>query len=239
MSHFCRQALVNVTPSEEQDDFTCQRENGTRIKVQVVEVVDQLKRKLEEQRKSYSEKLISDFPAIAQSLSGCRLTVVDTGQEPVLPPVKSKEGLRCLNELATHIQNLGVENLPAGKRRVRKHSIGSARTSVSFVCERLTSTESSLPMQLHWSGGRFVDNESEYRLLIANTIAKKIHMRYSKPKEEFWLLVYSRDVLATAKSPEIREAAILLKKAQHPFDKVWFLFPYSNQKLGHLIQIWP
>lgn len=235
MAHFHQQTLINLMPSEGQDDFTCQREDGTTVRVQVVEAVDQLMWRLEEQRKSYSERLL---PEVAQLISGCRLTIVDMGHKPTLPPIGSKEGLCCLKELVAHIHELGVDDLPVGKRRVRKCSVGSLRISIVLDCERFAPSESNLPMQLHWSGG-WVIIDDERRSIIADTIAKKIQQHYSKPREEFWLLVYSRDVLATEESPEITEAVGLLKQTQHPFDEVWFFFPYSNRKLGHLVRIWP
>ena len=240
MAHFHKQVLINLAPSEEQDDFTCQREDGTLIRVQVVEVVDQLMRRLEEARKSYSEKLVSDFPDFAQLFSGCRLTITDAGCEPTLPSIRSKEGILCLNELAFHIKNLGegLGNLSMGKRRVRKYSIGPSGATIFLVCERFAPNEGDLSLQLHWSGGRAITGD-ERLPIIADVVAKKIRLHYSKPREEFWLLVYSRDVFATAEAPELLKAMNLLKQTKHPFDQVWYFFPYSNKKLGHLVQIWP
>jgi hypothetical protein len=68
----------------------------------------------------------------------------------------------------------------------------------------------------------------------------KIDKRYAKSTSaKFWILAYSVDTLLSKDDPDIGEAQQLLETTHHPFDDVWFLYPYAENDLGALIHVWP
>ena len=62
---------------------------------------------------------------------------------------------------------------------------------------------------------------------------------YAKPGERFVLLVYSLDTLRMSDHPDLVEACRLLADRTHPFDEVWYLYPYAEKDLGHLVPLFP
>jgi hypothetical protein len=52
-------------------------------------------------------------------------------------------------------------------------------------------------------------------------------------------LAYSVDSLLGKDDPDIAESQRLLETLPHPFDEVWFLYPYAEKDLGALVHVWP
>lgn len=71
-------------------------------------------------------------------------------------------------------------------------------------------------------------------------VRSKIDRRYTKPTSaRFWLLAYSVDTLFHKNDPDVTESRRLLDTSSHPFDEVWFLYPYAEKALGALVHVWP
>ncbi len=196
-------------------------------------------RRINEQRASYSAQLIANYPEVVHRFPGCRLIIVDGGSEPLLPKIHTKNGQAHLSEIAEQLHRLsdGISTLEVGKTRVRRYEIGPSHMAIWVRCKRVANSEAGIPPQLNWTGG-YVPDVDYFRTLLADSVRAKITAGYSKPTEEFWLLLCSSDIIPQHDDAQVVEAAAALE-GDHPFDQVWFLFPYSNQNLGHLVKIWP
>jgi hypothetical protein len=75
---------------------------------------------------------------------------------------------------------------------------------------------------------------------LCEAIRGKLKRQYSKPSSEFWLLVHSTDIVPLQPADaQVTNAEQLLSSRAHPFNKVWYLFSYSNKDYGHVLLIWP
>jgi hypothetical protein len=109
---------------------------------------------------------------------------------------------------------------------------------IGVVCIRFASAGKHVPFQFAWEGGGPPYRKGVSRRLLYTTIAGKIEKHYSKPTEPFWLLTYSTDTLLDEQDPDIEESRDLLDNTKHPFDAVWYLYPYTKEELGHVLRVW-
>ena len=239
LSHFKGRTLIDLASGTGRGDLTCRHENSRLVKIQVVEVVDPVQRILTARRRTYTESIIRSGAECLSLFSGCRISVIDSGNALFLPVGTSKNGQACVRQLLEGLDALAneIETLALGKLRHRKWRVGKDNIELGIICERFASVDSNVPGQLHFTGARaFLPGEpSDF---VTDAVRKKIRKYYSKPTEEFWLLTYSTDTLRTEDDEDLKRAASLLEQETHPFDVVWYLYPYDNCGLGHLVCIW-
>jgi hypothetical protein len=240
LTHFKGRKLLKIESGAGRGDLICYDEHGSKIKIQMVEVIDHKLRLLNEIRTTYAKHLHSKYSTVMELFSGCTVTLVDSGDPPYLPSIKTADGRKCAEEIATWLKDLGqeVDTLECKKIRVRRTNIGPDKREVSVSIKRFIPGEKNVPYSFQWSGGGPSSLVNEPRNLLPEAVRKKIDKHYSKPKEPFWLLAYSTDTLLSDDDPDVCEAAKLLGGAKHPFDEVWYIFPYNNVELGHIVQVW-
>ena len=237
LSHFNGLVLTNLYSGEGRGDLICSDTKGQLIKIQVVEVVDPIQSILSQRRSMYTDAIASSD--CLRLFTGCYLSIVDSGSEPFLPSIRKSNGKACLAELLQFLEEMGreIDTLSVGKLRHRKCKLHSNEIELGLLCERKAPAHESFPCQVHFSGGRaFLPNE--HRAFVSDAIRKKVGMYYSKPREKFWLLAYSTDTLRHEDDEDIMLAKNYLTEHRHPFDAVWYLYPYDNRPIGHIVQIW-
>jgi len=237
--HFHQIDLEEVRPIEAEGDLTTKRDDGKLITIQMTEVVDQGMRQIRDQRDSYRELLLTKHHDIADLFDGCRVSIVDSGTIPLLPKPNSKKGLQIVSDLAIELRRIGelISTLQVGKIRTRKIFLGPRNVELGIICERIVEKDQGLSSQFIWSGSYLI-NQDLRQNLIANVVLEKIKMGYIKPKGEFWLVIYSLDITPMPNDIEIIEATRRLQETIHPFDQVWFIYPYPNLDLGHIVNLW-
>lgn len=223
------------------DDIVCESEDGSTIEIQVAWTGDDNIRQLREMRDSYVNVIANEHLEVLKAFHGCNVDLVDTGDPPYLPRVKTIEGQRCLDELVSGLMNIGsqIDTLQVGKISGRKLNIGPDRREIGVICERLPSTNNDMPCSIRWTGSLPVYGGDGRRNTLSETVLKKINKSYAKPENEFWLLIYSTDLPLTDTDPDISSAQEILNKSEHPFDIVWYLHPHPNLERGILIKVWP
>jgi hypothetical protein len=239
MAHFRNEHLSGMLSGDCRGDLICSHPVLGKVKIQVVEVIDPVSTILNERRGSFRSDLTSSHADALALFFGCQLTLCDNGCAPFLPRAGTRAGKQCCSEIAAVLRTLGseIQTLSLGKSRVVELIVGNDQVHLHVLCDRFAPPESGVPCQLAWSGGR-VFQAGEARRFLTGAVTKKIGKHYSKPKETFWLLAYATDTLLVEGDPDIDSAAVLLSKEKHPFDAVWYLYPYENRELGHLIQVW-
>jgi hypothetical protein len=228
-----------MIPGSGRGDLICSDAAGMQVKIQVVEVVDAIKVAWKDRNNSYCEHLMKKYPEIFALFNGCRLILFDKSGTGFSTNLRTRHGQIYLNELAKNLKIIGneISSLPSGMIWRRKMEIGPMKVPVIFDCERFQLADSNIPCQIFCSFGYATISIEKY--LLTNAILKKIQKHYSKPKEAlFWLLAYSLDVLLRDIDLDVVAAADALNKAVHPFDTVWYFFPYDNRELGHIVQVW-
>jgi hypothetical protein len=241
LAHFqgVRLSKLTICPeSEEPGDLTCMAEKGHAIKIQVAEVIDHSLRRLEEMRGSYVESIRNQYGNVLALFSGCRVSLVDSGEEPYLPHIQMSQGQECLRKLVTELEKIACEIGSLEINRIRTRDIQISKKRIGVVCIRFASAGKDVPFQFAWEGGGPPYRKGISRRLLYTTIASKIEKHYSKPTEPFWLLTYSTDTLLGEQDPDIEESRDLLDSTKHPFDAVWYLYPYTNEELGYVLRVW-
>jgi hypothetical protein len=234
--------LEGLARGAEPGDLTCHCPDGTPIQIQVVEVIDQRLRELRYMRSSYRDALVEALGDTLRSFSGCRVSLVDSGDPPYLPSVKSDEGRECLRLLGEHIRKVGAEihSLEPGKIRNLSTKTVRPERSVGILVERFVQAGNDVPFQFLWTGGGPSYQTDLPRGLLPAAVRSKIDKRYAKPASaKFWLLAYSVDTLLSEDDPDIAEAHRILESSHRPFDDAWFLYPYAGKDVGTVVHIWP
>ena len=228
--------LSGLARGEEPADLTCHDAHGNEIYIQLVEAVDRALREREQQRVVYTKALNEFYNEIAPLYDGCVLSLISPMDDPLLPPLNSKLGKQAFNEILTYLRELGVmlDTLGTNNRRIRRWRVGG--TEILADCERLAPRGSGVPFQVRSPGNFLAGGLAD----LCEAIRGKLKRQYSKPSSEFWLLVHSTDIVPLQPADaQVTNAEQLLSSRAHPFDKVWYLFPYSNKDYGHVLLIWP
>jgi hypothetical protein len=179
------------------------------------------------------------LPLVAATFS---LGLVDSGDPPYLPNVKSDAGREHVHFVAEHIRRVGgdIHTLEPRKIRSRKTQTVKPERTVRVLVERFVPAGESIPFEFHWLAGGPSYRTDVPRGLLPAAVQSKIDKRYAKPAAaKFWLLAYSIDTLFREDDPDIVESQRLLGTSRHPFDEVWFLYPYAEMDLGALVYVWP
>jgi hypothetical protein len=223
-------------------DLRCRHPDGAVIEVQVVEVIDQGLRQLRQKRSSYQDALIGILGDKLQLFSGCRVSLADSGEPPYLPSVDSEGGRANLHSLAEHIQKVADEIHTLDHRTIRSRVTRTIRPerSVGVMVQRFAVAGEAIPFEFRWTGGRPPYRMDRPRGLLPTAVQSKIDKRYAKPAvAKFWLLAFSVDTHLDKEDPDVAESQLLLETSRHPFDEVWFFYPYAGRHLGALTHVWP
>jgi hypothetical protein len=228
---------------EEPSDLECESASGGLIGIQIVEAIDHNLRHVTEMRSTYTEAVLSDASEILSAFSGCRVSLCDVGDPPYLPPVQSRRGQECLQQIISGLESITLLVPVLPERSLRRYHdilVGEAPPrSLSVAVERVIKAGDGVPFELRWSGAGPSHQTDTPRGIVSAAIRAKLHKNYSKPAGQFVLLVYSTDTLISESAPDITEARELLSSIPHPFDEAWYFYPYAKIELGHVVQLWP
>jgi hypothetical protein len=214
--------LEGLARGSEPADLTCRSPEGTVIELQIVEVIDQRLRELRHMRSSYRDALLRELDGDLYVFSGCRVSLVDSGDPPYLPSVSSTEGRGCVRLLAEHIRRVGSEihTLEPRKIRSRRTKTKDPEREIWVLIRRFFPAGGSVPFELRWEGGGPSYRTDVPRGLLPAAVQSKIDKQYTKPASvKFVLLAYSVDSLLRKDDPDIAEAQRLLETSSHPFDR--------------------
>lgn len=229
LKHFFQLELTNLGRSDEPGDLRAKSADGNEILIQITEAVDESSRLLDQTRRRL-EVSITQCSEIKRNYAGCRISFIIPDEVTVGKNYPKLKDLLIVNLIA---MGRDIHTLAERKRRVRNFIDEESRLRTYITVERFATRESGSAMIVKAGGGQAITNTN----WLLQTIKAKVRKGYAKPSTEFWLLIYSRDVLATEDSYQVSECTDYLAERRHPFTKVWFLFPYANKDLGHLILI--
>lgn len=222
------------------DDIVCQDEDGRIIEIQVTGPTDDNIRLLRQMRESYINAIRFELLELQKVFSGCRVTIVDSGEPPYFPAVNSNDGPRIIKELIGTLTDLSsrIDTLEVGKIRSRKMHIGPYKKEIGVIIERLFPYKQNITGELHWTGSLPIYGGMGPKLILSNIVSKKAK-KYAKPKAEFWLVIYTTDILLTSDSRDIKKTQEILANKQHNFDVVWYLYPHANREEAFVQKLWP
>jgi hypothetical protein len=234
--------LHDLCRGSEPADLVCKSLDGHTIGLQIVEVINQQLRQLRHMRSSYREALVQILGKELLLFNGCRVSLVDSGEPPYLPPLTSTGGQACLRVVKEHVRKVAkdIHTLEVGKIRSRSTKTLNPEHKVSVLVERILPAGEPVRLELSWAGGGPSYRVDISRGLLTQAVQSKIAKRYAKPAVgKFVLLAYSIDTLLKGDDPDVSESRCILSSSQHPFDDAWFIYPYADKELGALVHIWP
>lgn len=242
LKHFHCIDLGVLSRGDEPADLHCSGCQGESVSIQLAELVDERLRQLQQMRVSYRDAAVEALGADALLFNGCRVSLADTSEPPYWPPVHTRAGRACAQGLTDYLRSvaLSADTIGLQRVRVRKTTIGKPARDVAVRVERKAAHSDPPAFQICWSGAGPGYKATDSRGLV-EIIAKKVQMHYSKPRGvRFLLLVYSVDTLLTASDDGVfTKARDHLDRNPHPFDEVWYFYPYAQQPLGHVVRVWP
>lgn len=239
LGHFRCERYADLRPGSEPADLVCKRKDGSDVAIQVVEIVDHNIRLVQTMRRSYAAAMEAEYQPVLAAFRGCSVTLVDPGAPPYLPLVRTAGGRASLQQLVSGLTVIGADIGSLGLRKIRttRLSIGPDGTDIHVLCERFAVAGTDIPFSFRWSGGAYRIDEP--RALLSGAVEQKIRKGYARPSSAFWLLAYSTDTLLMEDDPDVLRAEQVLAAGGHVFDAVWFLYPYNDLELGHLVRVWP
>jgi hypothetical protein len=231
---------TELQQGSEPADLICKSTDGQTINIQVTEVFDPKLTKLQQMRSTYTIKL-KELLGDEELLYGCRVILEYSGPPPYLPPIKSMDGKARLSSLEDFIRIVAQEVSSLGVRewifRDTKNLLPECEVGI-FV-ERMHPIGELVRPEVIWTGANPPYRVDISRGLLTRSVQKKVDKLYSKPSEGlFLLLAYSIYSLLDENDPDVLETSQLLATEQHPFDDVWFIFPYVDKELGFIFRIW-
>jgi len=104
----------------------------------------------------YRDAVVQELGGDLCVFSGCRVSLVDSGDPPYLPHVKSDDGREHVRVVAEHIRRVGgdIHTLEPRKIRSRKTQTVNPERTVRVLVERVVQASESVPSELHWLVGR-------------------------------------------------------------------------------------
>lgn len=193
-------------------------------------------------RSTYRDELWHALGADLLHFIGCRVTLCDSAEQPLLPKVNSAAGQACLRHLAEFLRSIAkdVYTLQVGKMRNRWTTTPSLERKIWVSVERRLPPGEPVRLEFHWKGGGPAYRSDVSRGLLTSVVRLKVSKCYAKPTTaKFLLLAYSIDTLLDKDDPDVTEAWQLLDTTKHPFDEVWYSFPIAQQDFSSLIKVWP
>jgi hypothetical protein len=166
--------------------------------------------------------------------------VVDNYQDPPFPKVLSPVGQQIVKELIRLLEQdkEEIQNLPIEGILFRKASSDAPHPELGLIFVRFSPP--ATPGRLRFSEG-ILYSSAQQRLLLRNAISAKLQKRYHQPTSfKLMLLAYElRMISVMPDGEEVELAQGLLREAAHPFNEVWYLYPYPWANMGHLVKVWP
>jgi hypothetical protein len=232
--------IAKAGQEDEPADLVCRLAGEGPLGMQVVEAVDDSSRQLQQMRSTYRDAIERNLRREEGVFSGCTVTLVDEAVPPFLPPVDSDRGTECLRILTDQIRVVAskASGLPTGRPRSWTVCTHSPKRTIGIIVERIVAAGLDAPCRLRWSGSAFICRDPS-KSAVVSAVRGKIEKRYDKPaRRDFWLLAYSVEWPLGEDDPDIMEVRRILEQSAHPFDQVWYFFPYAGEALGWPVKLW-
>jgi hypothetical protein len=213
-------------------------ENGHRVGVEIVEVVNPDHIALEQIRRRYADRLRRDLKPILENLRGVDLEIDDGYQHRRYPEVNARGG----DSIVEEFRNL----LETNRDRIRSMRAGSflhlrARERLDFSIGFVVTPahDRNAPASI-WYGNAFPVSVDRGELLVREAIERKLSKRYSRPRHwSLWLLAYDANRATTNGPVAADQAHQLLCDTSHPFTEAWFMVPTAGDIPSFLESVWP
>jgi len=234
--------LCIPTKGDQWPDFETS-EGEVRIGIEIVEVLNighARKRRVQELYASRVRELLGDEYG---RLTGLTITLDDGYQDPPYPLLNSKAGQALVQSIVDNLRSElpRLERLEIGRMFVARWQTEPSKPQTGAGGYRVAPPDSGSLPEIGYSG-IFPALSTDVQFLLSQAIAHKISKNYPVySKGKLILLAYEVFSLSVDQAPS-RAAALarnFLSKQKHPFDEVWYFYPYAAEASGHIERIWP
>lgn len=241
LRHFENREIVTLKESDPWPDFEA-IEGLSKIGIEVVEIVNTDHLKLQSLQKKYEDEILTEIADVLDHLNGLRITIDDGYQFPPYPKLNSIEGRKLVQSISTGIKSSisHLQTVEVGMPFLKRWSSdpNSPRTGIYGL--RVADKNSGLRADIGFSGS-FPESHEAIVSSLRKTIKRKIDTNYTQYADgKLMLLVYEVSLsVHPDESAAINEARVLLSQRNHPFDEIWYFFPYAAEDLGAIQRVWP
>lgn len=240
--HFEGRVLAPPTHTGQWPDFETQEEN-VRVGIEVVEVVNvehARKRHLQEQ---YRSRVVELVAKTLPRLRGLWIRLHDGYQDPPYPPIRSRAGKQLAQSIADSLHSVvdELEKMALGRLRVYKWQERATTPSSGAIVKRFAPRDAGVAAIISYLGS-FPVSVTITESLLSRAIEGKLEKSYpSYSGGRLWLLAYEVGYPSVHPKPSASAAIAksLLQQGAHPFDEVWYIFPYAHKDLGSIERVWP
>ncbi|MEX1255896.1 MAG: hypothetical protein WEE64_16315 [Dehalococcoidia bacterium] len=244
LAHFEGRQLSDVHPGQEDGHDYCACEGDRQIEIQVVEVLNSdhaAKRALQQE---YTRGIRASLEDIWDGFAGIDIQLNDGYQEPAWPTITKRAGKAAQRMMDFIVKNLraclpALQLLAVGQYRLYRWEPEFGVYEVGAFCRRFAAHASGRAGSIGCSGS-FPQSTDTAEALLAGAVQRKVDKHYAKPsRASLWLLAYGNVGQAVVEGRAAALAKDILAKSQHPFEEVWYIFPYPDEDLGSIERIWP
>ena len=239
--HFERREIENVKKADPWPDFEA-KEGSDTIGIEVVELVNRQHNILHSFQQKYETAILERLGDKISLFNGLHITLNDNYQTPQYPKVKSLKGQQIVEAFVSNLVNCVDElrNLKVGQTFVRNWQNEDNKPKIGIFGRKGVPKNATLLQHIDFFGS-FPESEKNVRSLLAKTVQHKIEKLYTPyDKGRLLLLVYEVGSISVEMGGQglIKRAQEILEQNEHPFDEVWYIFPYAKPKLGALYKVW-
>ena len=242
LAYFEGRSVTDVEKCDPWPDFEGY-ENTNVVGIEVVELVNQQHNKLRRRQEEYKSSILQRLVGRLSLFSGLHITLDDGYQMPAYPKVNSKDGKEIVDcyvrGLLDCVDEIGDYDL--GRVFIREWRNENRKPKVGIYGYRTAPREMNLPPHIGFLG-TFPESLEKVRSLLAEAVEHKIDKSYTKYKKgKLLLLVYEVGTISVepGNSEAIQRTQDVLQGREHPFDEVWYIFPYAESNFGAIHRVWP
>jgi hypothetical protein len=241
LAQFHSRQLQAPVKAEPWPDFRT-GESGATVGIEVVEVLDDQHAKARARQEQYAGRIKELIGDTLHRLAGLATTLDDGYQVPPYPPLHTSAGRNLAESFAANLRAEvpSLEEVEAGQVFLRRWQHGAGQPTMGVFGSRLVSLESGRIPTIRFFGS-FPQSLERAEALLGEAVFGKIKKNYSPFDGQLVLLAYELGSISVegGSSPAVAQARTLLRDKPHPFDEVWYIYPYADRDTGHLVQIWP
>jgi hypothetical protein len=218
------------------------RERGRTVGIEMVEVIHRGHAQKRALQNKYAVRVADHLRDVFPRLVGVRIQLDDGYQDPPYPPPDSPAGRRLAAEIADSIRQVvpELETLRVGSMRWYRWRDDPGEPQSGAVCIRLTQAEVGDQPLISYLGS-FPESTEYLNGLLTVAIQNKVRKRYGLYYGSLWLLAYESSFPSGLDVSEaVQEARRWLAEAHgHPFDEVWYAFPFPGRDHAHIDRLLP
>ncbi|MCP4746322.1 MAG: hypothetical protein GY874_09310 [Desulfobacteraceae bacterium] len=239
LAHYYNRIIEDIEKIDDRPDFIG-KEGGDTIFIEITELANEKQHELFFGiRKKYETAIIDGISDILTNFNGLHIGLDDQYQKTLYPRSNSKKGKIIVKTFIDNIIRHADELVNLKNRHFKFYEWQNedGKPYIGIYVYRIAPKNSRIPAQICFPE-HFPEPVDTVHSLLTKTIQKKIEKNYKE--SPLILLIYEASNMSVFGYPDaINKAQDLLKKENHPFQEVWYIYLLPIGSISPLLKIYP